>query len=149
MSLIKRILSKARSERGIILITGVMMLSFLGLFGSVILSRMITDSDASMRRVVTARAFYLADAGIQWGRKRLVTTTTAGTLGPITIGSGTIQVEITQTSIRVGNQNKNVYRLESTGTVGQSIRVIEEFRYRGGGTDKQFLLWREVVDDGF
>jgi hypothetical protein len=132
-----------------ILLTGVMMLSFLGLFGSVILSRMITDADASMRRVVTARAFYLADAGIQWGRKRLVTSSSATTLGPITVGSGTITVVISQTSIKLGNANTNVYRIESTGEVGESTRVIEELRYRGGGTDKDFLLWREVVDDGF
>ncbi len=146
---ISKFAAKVKSERGVILLTGVMMLSFLGLFGSVILSRMITDSDASMRRVVTARAFYLADAGVQWGRKYLVSNSTAITLGPTTVGSGTIQVVISQTTIKVGNQNQNVYRIESTGTVGQSVRVIEEFRHRGGGTDKDFLLWREMVDDGF
>ncbi len=140
---------KLKSDRGMILLTGVMMLSFLGLFGSVILSRMITDADASMRRVVTARAFYLADAGIQWGRKHLVTSSTAITLGPTTVGSGTITVEISNTSIKFNGSNVNVYRIESTGTVGESERVIEEFRRRGGGTDKDFLLWREMVDDGF
>ena len=70
------------------------------------------------------------------------------------LGDGTVTVTIERTQVRYptvtffGNE-PDVYRIVSTATVAGTTREIEELRYRGGGNDKQFLLWREAVADEF
>jgi len=133
------------------LITGVIMLSFLTLYGAVLMARMILDADSSARRLITTRSLYLAEGGIQWGRKYLTNNTSATTLGPINYAGGRLTVVIEQGSVRYPNYNTstNVYRITATAEVGETRRVIEEVRYRGGGSNKQLMYWREAVDDQF
>ena len=140
---------------GNVLIIGVMVMIILSLFGVTLVGRMIVDAHTSANRVVASKAFYLADGGIQWARRYLHNGNSAATtLGPISVGDGTVTVDIEQTRVRYpvvtffGNR-PNVYRIVSTATVGGTTRQIEELRYRGGGNDKQFLLWREAVADEF
>ncbi len=136
------------SSEGNVLIMGVMVISILSMFGVSMTYRMIIDSDISARLVAGNRAFYLADSGIQWGRKYLVSNSANTTLGPFYIADGEVTVDIVQTTVRYPDPNTvvNIYRITSTATVGPTARIIEELRYRGGGTDKDFLLWREDVD---
>jgi Tfp pilus assembly protein PilX len=141
----KRVLS--RPDRGSTLVAGVIMLSYFTLFGAAMMARMILDANSSTGKIVATRTFYLADSGIRWGRKYLVTNTANVTLGPISYGGGTLQVIVTQTSIKLNawNNNQNVYHIVSTATLGNTSRSVEEFRYRGGGSNKQMIFWREVV----
>ena len=139
--------SLVRSE-GNVLIMGVMVISILSMFGVAMTYRMIVDADISARLVAGNKAFYLADSGIQWGRKYLVSNSAATTLGPFYIGDGDVTVEIEQTTALYPDDatSVNIYRITSTAVVGPTTRIVEELRYRGGGTDKDFLLWREDVD---
>ncbi len=148
-------LQKRDNAMGNVLIIGVMVMILLSMFGVVMVGRMVVDAHTSGNRVVAAKAFYLADGGIQWGRRYLHNGHSASTtLGPTSYGEGTVTVQISRTSIRYptvtfwGNQ-PNVYVITSTATVLNTTRQIEEIRYRGGGNDKDFLLWREVVADEF
>ena len=143
------------STLGNVLIIGVMVMIVLSLFGVTLVGRMIVDAHTSANRVVASKAFYLADGGIQWARRYLHNGNSAATtLGPIGLGDGTVTVTIDRTSVRYpsvsffGNR-PDVYRIVSTATVTGTTREIEELRYRGGGSDKQFLLWREAVADEF
>jgi len=140
-----------RSQKGNILLSAVIVMIILSMFGGIMVSRTIVDSSASAKKLIATRAFYLADAGIQWARKYLVTNTAATTLGPINYGGGTLTVKIEQTSIYLtyNLNNISVYKFTSTAIVGNTTRVIEEMRYRGGGSDKDFILWREVVTNEF
>ncbi len=95
--------------------------------------------------------FYLADSGIQLGRRYLVFNSSNADLGPFNVGEGQLSVRIRRTRVYYPNRwnRLNVYRITSTGTVGGTTRQVEELRYRGGGNDKDFLLWRENVADEF
>ena len=143
--------SKPDSTAGNILITAVLIISILSMFGAVMSARMISDADATARYINANKAFYLADAGVQWARRYLVTTTVNKTFGPATVGGGRVTVQITQDNVYTssGLANQDIYRITSTATVGNTTRQVEEFRYRGGGTDKDFMFWRENVADEF
>ena len=155
---VRRCLKKITSDDntlGNVLIIGVMAMIILTLFGVTLVSRMVIDAHTSANRVVATEAFYLADGGIQWGRRYLHNGNSANTtLGPMNFGNGTVTVTVQRTSIRyptvtlLGN-HPDVYIITSTATVKGTTRQIEEIRYRGGGTDKDFLLWREAVADEF
>lgn len=142
---------KNDSTRGNIVVTVALVVSILTMFGALMASRMIIDANASSKRLVATRAFYLADGGIQWGRKRLTISTSNTTLGPISIGGGTLTVQVQQATVRntYSLTSVDVYRITSTATVGESTRQIEELRRRGGGSDKDFFYWRETVVDEF
>ncbi len=131
--------------------TVVIVISILTMFEALMASRMIIDANATAKRLVTHRAFYLADGGIQWGRRRLSQSTSNTTLGPISVGGGTLTVQNQQTTIRntYSLTSVNVYKITSTAVVGEATRQVEEIRYRGGGTDKDFFHWRETVADEF
>ena len=151
---LKRLIRKD-STMGNVLIIGIMTITILTLFGVVMVGRMVVDAHTSANRLVATKAFYLADGGIQCGRRYLHNGNSAATtLGPFNIGEGTVTVQIERTTIRYptvsffGNQ-PDVYIITSTATVLNATRQIEEIRYRGGGTDKDFLLWREAVADEF
>jgi len=139
-------------ERGNALVAAVLTVSIISMFGAIMMGRMIIDANASAQKLVGTRAFYLADSGIQLGRKYLANGSSAATtLGPLTIGSGTVTVAIAQTSIDYTSSlnNVDVYRITSTAVVGNTTRVVEELRRRGGGTDKDFFMWHETVADEF
>lgn len=137
------------SQAGNALIAGIAVLTVLSIFGIVMSGRMIIDSKGTSKRVVTTKAFYLADGGIQLGRRYLwngPATPAETTLGPYSIGDGTITVDITHERIDYGGY-LDVFRIISTATVGPATRSIVEMRVRGGGNNKNFLLWRERVAD--
>ncbi len=146
--LIHYIVSRLKAERGSILVVGIIMLSFLMLYGAAIMSRMIVDSKASAYKVNAAKAYYIAEAGINWGRKYLVSNTSETVLGPITFAGGTLTVAITRESARINSANNNVqiYRILSTSVLCETGRRIEELRYRGGAYNKRLILFREAVD---
>jgi len=148
--LISRLLNRfftSDKQAGSALVAGIAVLSVLSIFGVVMSGRMIIDAKSTSKRVVASKAFYLADGGIQWGRRYLWNgNTDPDTLGPVSIGDGVITVEIDTVEINYGG-NQNIYRITSTATVGPTTRSIVEMRHRGGASDKQFLLWRERVAD--
>ncbi len=137
------------SSVGNVMIMGVLLASLLAMFGSVMLSRMIVDADISARKISGSKAFYLADSGIQLGRRYLVFSNSNTSFGPLDIGAGSLTVEIERTTAYYPNADdeENVYRITSTATVGNTTRQVMELRYRGGGDDKDFMLWRENVAD--
>ena len=151
--MISRLLNKfftSDSQAGSALIAGIATLTVLSIFGVVMSGRMIIDAKAASKRVVTTKAFYLADGGIQWGRRYLWNgNTDPDTLGPVSVGDGTVTVIITREKIYYSSMwsSTDVYRIISTATVGPATRSIVEMRYRGGGNNKNFLLWRERVAD--
>jgi len=136
-----------QNSSGNVLIMGVIVVLILSMLGVVMNYRMIVDADISSRLVVGNRAFYLADSGIQWGRRYLLNNSAPTTLGPLSIAGGEVTVEIINFSVRYPDPNTqfNLYLITSTASVGPTTRIIEELRYRGGFTDKDFLLWREDV----
>ena len=144
----KVIANTSDGSQGNVLIMGVMVISILSMFGVSMTYRMIVDADISARLVSGNKALFLADSGIQWGRKYLVSNSAATTLGPFYIGDGEVNVEVELTTALYPDENtsENVYRITSTAIVEPTTRIIVELRYRGGGTDKDFLLWREDVD---
>ena len=116
---------------------------------------MIIDAHAASKRVVSTKAFYLADGGIQLGRRYLwhdpdpnPEAAEREPLGTYSIGDGTVTVYITHERIDYGGYT-NVYRIISTATVGPATRSIVEMRKRngGGGDEKDFMLWQERVAD--
>lgn len=151
LHLLRNVFAEERS-RGNTLVAAVLVVSVMSMFGGGMVARMIMDSNSSAQKVVSERAFYLADSGIQWARKYLANGNSAATtLGPLNIGSGTVTVVIQQTTIRYTYSltSISVYKITSTATVGNTTRVVEEMRRRGGGTDKDFFLWREAVANEF
>jgi hypothetical protein len=142
---------KPDSAAGNILITAVLIISILSMFGAVMSARMISDADATARYVNGNKAFFLADAGVQWARRYLVGSTANKTFGPATVGGGRVTVQIQQDNIYTssGMADQDIYRITSTATVGNTTRQVEEFRYRGGANDKDFMLWRENTADEF
>ena len=146
-------------DMGNVLVMGVVTITILSIFSVVMVSRMIIDAHTSANRVLSSKAFYLADGGIQWGRRYLANGDTIETdLGPISIGDGAVSVQIRRTQIRYPSSSSDdqtdVYSITSTAAVGSAIRQIEEFRYRdpevaSGKVDKEFLLWRDAVADEF
>lgn len=118
---------------------------------------MIIDAHAASKRIVSTKAFYLADGGIQLGRRYLwhdpdsnPEASEQNPLGTYSIGDGTITVYITHERIYYpGSSTEDVYRIISTATVGPATRSIVEMRIRNGGhsDEKDFLLWHERVAD--
>lgn len=135
-------------SRGNVLVMGVMIISLMTVLGMAMLSRMVTDSHVSANKAIAMQSFYLADGGIQLGRRWLVNNSSATTIGPLTIGNGTVRVTVETTTDRIGSSSStDVYRITSTGTVGTTSRQIIELRKRGNPNNKSFLLWMEAVAD--
>lgn len=151
-----------RNEKGMTLVAGIMMLLYFTMFGAVMMSQMITDANNSTANVVATRTYYLADAGIQWGRKYIANVNITSndtnnvpntTLGPYTFAGGSLTVTVTNATIAVGGwaggNNVTTYRILSTATLGNTTRVIEEFRYKtnqwNNALNRRFVLYREVV----
>jgi hypothetical protein len=135
--------------RGNALVTAVIVVSIMSMFGSLITSRMILNANSSAKQLVGNRAYYLAESGIEWALKYMKNGSTANiTLGPYSIGGGTVTVVFRQTTIDYSSAltNTDVYQITSTATIGGTTRVIEELRSRGGANDKHFYYYREVVD---
>ncbi len=153
---LKKIL-KHDNSYGNMLLVGVMVVTLLSMFGITLVSRMVTDAHAAGRKVTISRAFYLADAGIQYGRKYLAVTPSATvpvitTLGPVNLAGGSVTVVIRKTREYINSYwiKKNVYKITSTATVGPSTQEIVELRHRGGGgVDKEFRVWWQSVGDEF
>ncbi len=150
---LKKIL-KHDNSYGNMLLVGVMVVTLLSMFGITLVSRMVTDAHAAGRKVTISRAFYLADAGIQYGRRYLTfgNNPSATTIGPINLAGGTVTVNIERTEERIGSywNNERVYKITSTATVGPSTQVIVELRHRGGGgVNKEFRVWWQSVGDEF
>lgn len=140
-----------RTDRGNVLLMVVMLMVVFSVFGAAIASRFLVDAHITAQEINSTRAFYLAESGIQWARRYLVNNSNSTTLGPVSLGGGTVRVQIIQTTLvwpRWGN-NYSVYQIVSTGTVGNAKRTIEEFRARGGSHDKKLIFWREVVSSQF
>jgi len=136
--------------KGNALVAAILVVSVITMFGAVMTGRMIVDANVSAQKVVGYRCFYLADSGIQLGRKYLANGSSAATtLGPFTIGAGSVTVRIEQTSVDHTSSltNVDVYRITSTATLGNTTRQVEELRRRGGGTDKDFFMYHETVAD--
>ena len=145
------------NARGNVMIMGVAVLSLLSMFGVVLTSRMVVDANTSGKRVNGSKAFYLSDAGIQWGRRYLKNGGTANTtLGPMALGGGTVTVTVRQESRYWldwhAAAQTNVYEIISTASVGGTSRRTMEWRKRGAGggfANKQFMTWREDAQDDF
>lgn len=145
---------KRDSARGNVLIMGIAVITLLSMFGVVMVSRMIIDSNIAAHNVLGTQAFYLADSGIQVGRRYLWLGNTASVnLGTHSIGNGTVTVQVDRTTAYYegydAGDRENVYRITSTATVGPTTREVEELRWRGGGNDKNIMFWREAVADEF
>jgi Tfp pilus assembly protein PilX len=145
------------SARGNVMIMGVAVISLLSMFGVVLTSRMVVDANTSGKRINGSQAFYLSDAGIQWGRKYLKNGGTANTtLGPLSLGTGTVTVTVRQEQDfwldwHLAAQT-DVYEIISTAQVGNAQRQIMEIRKRGAGggyADKQYMAWREDANDDY
>ena len=149
---LKKIL-KHDNSHGNMLLVGVMVVTLLSMFGVTLVSRMVTDAHAAGRKVTISRAFYLADAGIQYGRRYLALGNTAATtLGPVNLAGGVFTVNIERTDERIGSywNNEDVYKITSIAAVGPSTQEIVELRHRGGGgVDKEFRVWWQSVGDEF
>ncbi len=150
---IKKILSNDNSL-GNVLITGVVVMTMLSMFGLTLVARMVVDSNVSAMRVVGTKSYYLSEAGVNMGRRYLWLGNTADqTLGPVALGEGSFTVEIDATTARIYGSGffdrEDIYRITSTATVGPTSRQIEELRWRGGGNDKNFILYREDPQDEF
>jgi len=153
MRLSPRYWLREERTRGNALVAAVLVVSIISMFGAIMTGRMIVDANVSAQKLVATRAFYLADSGVQWARRYLANGNSAATtLGPLSIGGGTVTVVLTQTTIRYTYDltSTDVYKIVSTATVGNTTRVVEELRRRGGGgSDKDFFMWRESVADEF
>ena len=57
--------------KGNALVMGIATITLLSIFGVVMAERMIIDAHAAAKRVVATKAFYVADGGIQYGRRYL------------------------------------------------------------------------------
>jgi len=142
---------------GNVMIMGVMAITLLSVFGVTLVSRMIVDSNAAAKRINASQAFYLADAGIQLTRRYLKNGFTADTTwNNIPLGAGTYTVVFNDTTVywmgNGGGDTLRVYQTISTGTVGCATRRIIELRKRVtevGFNDKQFITWREDVQNEF
>ena len=151
---LKKIL-KHDNSYGSMLLVSLMVVTLLAIFGVTIVSRMVIDAHAAGRKVTISRAFYLADGGIQYGRRYLALGNTAATtIGPINLAGGTFTVNIEETQERIGvyTNNEYVYKITSTATVGPSTQEIVELRHRnppGGGVEKEFRVWWQSVGDEF
>lgn len=137
-----------KDAKGNVLVASILVITILSLFGTLLVSRMIVDTNASAKKLIALRAFYLADSGIQWGRKYLVAHDSDTSLGPLTIGGGRVTVVIEDVHVLMGDdlRNTRVWNIKSTATVGNTTRVVEELR---DYDDKNFLAWREAVADEF
>jgi len=147
------------SARGNVMIMGVAVISLLSMFGVVLTSRMVVDANTSGKRINGSQAFYLADAGIQWGRRYLKNSGSPAadtTLNSMSLGAGTVTVTVQQEQDfwldwHLAAQI-NTYEILSTAQVGGTQRRIMELRKRGAGggyTDKQYLAWREDANDDY
>lgn len=139
------------STVGNVMIMGVILVALLTMFGSAMLSKMIVDSNISALKISGAKAFYLADSGIQLGRRYLVFNSGNRSFGPLSIGQGSVTVVVEKTREYYPDRwsRKDVYKITSTATVGETTREVMELRYRGGWADKDFMLWRENVASEF
>lgn len=151
--LLKRVFKNERA-RGNVLVTGVIVMTLLSVLGVVLVSRMIIDSHASANRAIGTRAFYLADGGLQFARRRLMLfpINMADWDTTLSIGNGTIDVSVRQDRIRYPTfwNRPYVYRITSTATIGDATRQVEEIRRRKRDaadptTNGEFLIWRETV----
>jgi len=153
--LLKRVFKNERA-RGNVLVTGVIVMTLLSVLGVVLVSRMIIDSHASANRAIGTRAFYLADGGLQFARRRLMLfpINMADWDTTLSIGNGTIVVNVRQDQIRYPDYSTKpyVYRITSTATIGDATRQVEEIRVRRRFPwegpqiiNGEFLIWRETV----
>ncbi len=153
MNIFRRIAGFRHSDstHGNVLITVIIVVTIMTVFGGVMVSRMILDAHAAVRMLNATRAYDLADSGIEWGLRYLTISTSNTTLGALSIGGGSVTVSVQQTTVYYTSSltSTDVYQITSTATVANCTRQIEELRYRGGGSDKKFFLYHEVVADEF
>ena len=137
---------RLKDDIGNVLILMIAFIAITSMYGVVMVYRTIIDADSSAWRNTSTQALYLADSGIQMGRRYLVSYTSQATLGPFDIGNGSVTVEITPTRIYYPDDNTTVdaYGIVSTGTISDITRQVVEYRHRGGLLDKEFLIWWEV-----
>jgi Tfp pilus assembly protein PilX len=122
-------LSYTKNESGVALITGLVILVLLTAIGTYAINVTQIDQALSANLKASKQAFYLADAGIEWGKQQIRTN---NTIPPSPVGS-------TQ-SLNGGSYTvtfKNIlpqaaawqYRItvEATGNIGTASKVLQAF----------------------
>ena len=104
------------NKRGVALILSYMVIGVLTVFGSIFVSRSVTESNIARRYLNSTRALWIAEAGLAEGYNNQVST------GGISFGDGTYQITITDTS--------SGREIKSTANYGSAQRVVKGYFLR-------------------
>ena len=84
-----------RGKKAVALIITILILIVLGTISIVILTRGVSESNFTRRFAVSTKAFWLAEAGVNWALKELGNNfNSSGTSSPVSLGGGTYSVSI-------------------------------------------------------
>lgn len=112
------------NERGVVLVTALMVMALLTVIGMAALSTSDTELQISGNQRVASRAFYLAEAGIQRAAGVFRTNDAATLMGTVldnqALGGGTYSVD----KKNLTNSSRERVELTSTGTLGATTRRI-------------------------
>ncbi len=109
------------NKRGVALILSYMVIAVLAVFGSVFVSRSVSESNIARRYVDSVRSFWIAEAGLAQGYHNVINSQSQPD-DPVLFGDG--NYEITVSDVSIGKE------IKVTGTYGSGQRVVKGYFLR-------------------
>ncbi len=143
---ITELLNKSQSERGISAVVTFLIMTMISTIGFTLFFITMTDSKMATRKLQSAQAFYIAEAGLEYGVKRMNSNIAINESQPIPIFNGTVlldtsksnniviltaQGQLQGTDRKVGVAMQNMvnlggFSIYSTGDV-ENVTTLDEF----------------------
>jgi Tfp pilus assembly protein PilX len=126
--MLKYYLNHLQNESGVALVTGLVIMVLLTAIGTYAIHMTEIDQTLAGNLKTSKQAFYLADAGFQWGKAhvRNSPTTPPETVGSSftqTLGTGTMTITFpAQNSLTAGQYT---VAIRATGSIGNATRTID------------------------
>jgi Tfp pilus assembly protein PilX len=125
----KYYLNHLQNESGVALVTGLVIMVLLTAIGTYAIHVTEIDQTIAGNLKASKQAFYLADAGLQWGKAHVRNSTaippeTVGSSFTQTLGSGTMTISFLAQD-PAGIAMQYTVAIRATGTIGQATRTVD------------------------
>ena len=92
---------KNKAQQGFLLVTAVIIISIIGIFGAAIVYMFTGSANASFKQLTSKQSFYIAESGLEYGLRQMIETGTSCSdidtthPNPIAFGQGEFQIQTT------------------------------------------------------
>ena len=128
--MIKYYLNHLQNESGVALVAGLVIMVLLTAIGTYAIHVTEIDETIAGNLKASKQAFYLADAGLQWGKAHVRNSTTmppetAGSSFTRTLDSGTMTIAFPAQDPPAGIAMQYTVAIRAIGTIGKATRTID------------------------